>query len=142
VRAWGLRWCGGGAEEGWLWPASLVGRQACVENAERLVATWRGFFGELFVRFMDGNVKTASTDPNRPMPKVRRLLLDGLVHGLRSQTGCSSWVLICVRQVQQPGYPQPWLDVVASQTGDRFLVPEVLGVAAGGQDGSPRMKGI
>lgn len=42
----------------------------------------------------DGNVKTRSTDPARPTPHV-----------------------------EQPGYPQAWVDTVAKETGDRYAVP-------------------
>lgn len=66
-----------------------------MSNAESLVSEWLALFQSLFVKYMDGNVKTASEDPSHPMPHV-----------------------------EQPGYPQPWLDVVAEQTGERYAVPE------------------
>ena len=56
---------------------------------------WLAFFGELFVKFMDGNVKTLPTDTEQLLPTV-----------------------------QQPGYAMPWRDRIVAETGDRFRVPD------------------
>lgn len=68
----------------------------CVDNAEDLVAEWRIFFGELFVKYMDGNVKTKE-DPQQLLPTVK-----------------------------QPGYSMEWRDRVVRETGDRFRVPVTM----------------
>lgn len=68
----------------------------CVGNAEDLVAEWRNFFGELFVKYMDGNIKTKE-DPAALLPTVT-----------------------------QPGYCMEWRDRVVEETGDRFQVPVTI----------------
>lgn len=66
---------------------------------------WRTFFGELFVKYMDGNVKTSPTDPAQLLPTV-----------------------------EQPGYSLAWRDRIVAETGDRFRVPEgSVGKTEGGQ---------
>jgi hypothetical protein len=45
----------------------------------------------------DGNVKSASSDPAKPM---------------------------IMPHVEQPGYPPQWREVVAEETGDRYAMPE------------------
>ena len=160
-------------------------RQATCENAEKLVSTWLSFFQELFVKYMDGNVKTPSSSP---VPKVRpsRVTCDPGPIGLRdvsSRRRCTRslgpertgglpvlhirlslrarsldalilppdvLVPLAARhtQVEQPGYPQAFLDVVAKETGDRYRVPEAAQKTAptltgtSKQQRAPRMKGI
>jgi hypothetical protein len=66
---------------------------ACVSTAQALVSDWLTFFGQLFVKYMDGNVKSP--------PPAGALL----------------------PTVEQPGYKQPWYDLVVKETGDRYVVP-------------------
>lgn len=72
----------------------LKSNKTCVEAAEALVKRWLGFFTQLFVKYMDGNVKT-QTDEAQLLPTV-----------------------------QQPGYSLAWRDRIVAETGDRFLVPD------------------
>lgn len=75
----------------------LFWSQACVQNAQDLVATWLKFFQELFVKYMDGNVKTMNPhDPAQLLPTVT-----------------------------QPGYPLEWRNRIVEETGDRYKVPPV-----------------
>lgn len=55
---------------------------------------WLAFFTQLFVKYMDGNVKTPPTDKAQLLPTV-----------------------------EQPGYSLAWRDRIVAETGDRFLVP-------------------
>lgn len=74
--------------------------EKCVATAEDLVTEWKAFFGELFVKFMDGNIKT-NEDPTQLLPTVK-----------------------------QPGYCMAWRDRVVQETGDRFRVPDSMVKAA------------
>ena len=80
-------------------------QQTCVDAAEALVKRWLGFFQQLFVKYMDGNVKTQE-DAAQPLPAV-----------------------------SQPGYSLGWRDRIVAETGDRFRVPSgnvgVVWVAGG-----------
>lgn len=75
-------------------PTTTNDHQTCVEVAEGLVKRWRAFFGQLFVKFMDGNVKTMP-DPNQLLPTV-----------------------------EQPGYSLAWRDRIVAETDGRFRVPD------------------
>jgi len=58
------------------------------------VQHWQGVFGQLFVKYMDGNVKTQE-DAAELLPTV-----------------------------SQPGYSMAWRDRIVAETGDRFKVPK------------------
>lgn len=87
-----------------LWAAGQTDKaqalleETCVETAEALVARWWAFFGELFVKFMDGNVKTRPTDPAQLLPTL-----------------------------EQPGYSLAWRDRIVAETDNRFRVPTETG---------------
>lgn len=68
-----------------------------VRNAEDLVTEWLAFFGQLFVKYMDGNVKTVPAEGSSQL----------------------------LPTVAQPGYPLAWTDRVAQETGDRYKVPSM-----------------
>ena len=88
--------------------------QTCVDAAEALVKRWLGFFGQLFVKYMDGNVKTQE-DPAQLLPTVN-----------------------------QPGYSLAWRDRIVAETGDRFRVPsgDVLAVDPMARDVSAVERGM
>lgn len=66
---------------------------ACVSNAESLVLEWRRFYGELFVKFMDGNIKRKDS-PEQLLPDV-----------------------------EQPGYRMEWRERIVRETGERYRFP-------------------
>lgn len=69
-----------------------------VNTANRLTADWKEFYQYLFMRFMDGNIKTEQQIP------------DGYKY--------------TNPKVEQPGYGEEWYRTVVKETGDQFLVPQ------------------
>lgn len=67
-----------------------------VDAGNNAVADWKKFYGYLFTRFMDGNIKTA-----REVPEG---------------------YLYYTPKVEQPGYPEWFLRLIADQTGDKLKV--------------------
>jgi dipeptidase len=61
------------------------------------VIDWKKFYGHLFTRFMDGNIKTAVDVP------------EGYIYH--------------APKVEQPGYPEWFLRMIVQQTGDKLKVP-------------------
>ena len=72
-----------------------------VNLGNNTVAEWRKFYGHLFARFMDGNVKEPSEVP------------EGYIY--------------YPAKVKQPGYPEWWLRKIAEDTGDKLKVPGPTG---------------
>lgn len=72
-----------------------------VNTANRLAADWRTFYQYLFMRYMDGNIKTALPTP------------EGYKH--------------MNPKVEQPGYGEEWYRRVVKETGEQFLMPETGG---------------
>jgi len=70
-----------------------------VENANALVHQWKRFYRFLFMKFMDGNVKTT---------EGRDFKTNG--------TG--------VVKLKQPGYSEDWYRQLIEETGDKFKMPE------------------
>lgn len=66
-------------------------------TAEKLVSDWRGFYKYLFVRYMDGNVKTPQTVP----------------------AGYKYYA----PKVEQPGYDENWKRAVVKDAGEKLAVP-------------------
>jgi len=64
--------------------------------AERTFNTWKKLYRYLFVKYMDGNIKTA-----KPMQKNYRMANP---------------------KVEQPGYGEAWYRRIVKETGDQFLV--------------------
>ncbi|HNQ83478.1 MAG TPA: dipeptidase, partial [Bacteroidales bacterium] len=67
-----------------------------VNAGNNTVADWKKFYGYLFTRFMDGNIKTAV-----PVP-------DGYIYH--------------APKVEQPGYPEWYLRLIVETTGDKLKV--------------------
>jgi dipeptidase len=67
-----------------------------VNLGNNTVMEWKNFYGHLFTRFMDGNVKEASEVPE----------------GYKYYPA----------KVSQPGYPEWWLRKIAEDTGDKLKV--------------------
>jgi len=67
-----------------------------VNNGNNTVMEWKNFYGHLFTRFMDGNVKEPSEVP------------EGYIY--------------YPAKVKQPGYPEWWLRKIAEDTGDKLKV--------------------
>jgi dipeptidase len=67
-----------------------------VNLGNNTVMEWKNFYGHLFTRFMDGNVKEASDVPE----------------GYKYYPA----------KVSQPGYPEWWLRKIAEDTGDKLKV--------------------
>ncbi len=65
-----------------------------VKTADRTTAHWRDFFGYLFTKYMDGNVKE-----KREVPKGYKYYAPKL---------------------EQPGYGKDWYKVIVEKTGDHF----------------------
>jgi hypothetical protein len=73
------------------------------------VQSWRAFFGQLFVKYMDGNVKTQD-DATQLLPTV-----------------------------SQPGYSLAWRDRIVAETDSRFRVPEGnVGLGENRKDGKAK----
>lgn len=68
-----------------------------VNNANQLVKDWRSFYEYLFVKYMDGNIKT-----KREVPAGYKYVVPNL---------------------DQPGYSNEWKKGVANDTKDKLLVP-------------------
>src|SRR6056297_3340798 len=73
-----------------------------VDNANLLTHKWKKFYQFLFMKFMDGNVKTT---------EGREFKTNG--------TG--------VVKLKQPGYSEEWYRQLIEETGDKFLMPETEG---------------
>jgi len=67
-----------------------------VNLGNNTVMEWKNFYGHLFTRFMDGNIKEASEVP------------EGYIY--------------YPAKVSQPGYPEWWLRKIAEETGDKLKV--------------------
>ena len=67
-----------------------------VSTGNLSVADWKKFYGYLFTRFMDGNIKTAVDVP------------EGYIYH--------------APKVEQPGYPEWFLRMIVEQTGDKLKV--------------------
>jgi len=82
-------------------------------TGNRLVQEWMQFFQYLFVKYLDGNVKTASTNPSYPMPSV-----------------------------VTPGYGTTWEQRIVTDTGDHYEIPDSVSTVLGGTkyDYSPLRK--
>ncbi|MBI9055436.1 MAG: C69 family dipeptidase [Bacteroidales bacterium] len=65
-------------------------------QADKTLKTWKNFYGYLFAKFMDGNIKEA-----RPVPAG-----DAYV----------------TPKVTQPGYGEEWYKFIIQETGDKFKV--------------------
>ena len=66
-----------------------------VKAGNNTVSTWKDFYRFMFVKYVDGNVKTATEIPagyNRMTPKV-----------------------------EQPGYPEKWLRAIVEDAGEKLL---------------------
>ncbi len=72
-----------------------------VNTGNNLVSTWKDFYGFIFSKYMDGNIKTAREVP-------------------------SNHIMI-PPEVKQPGYGEDWYRLVIEKTGDKFLMPEQKG---------------
>jgi len=68
-----------------------------VTTGNNAVMDWKKFYGHLFTRFMDGNIKTAVDVP------------EGYIYH--------------APKVEQPGYPEWFLRAIAGQTEDKLKVP-------------------
>src|SRR3989339_66137 len=68
-----------------------------VNNANKMVNEWRGFYEYLFVKYMDGDVKT-----KREVPENYKYVTPTL---------------------EQPGYNEQWKKSVADDTKEKLLVP-------------------
>ena len=68
-----------------------------VATGNSAVLDWKKFYGYLFTRFMDGNIKTAVEVP------------EGYIYHNP--------------KLEQPGYPEWFLRMIAEQTGDKLKVP-------------------
>ena len=79
-------------------PASAVSflTDFSVTLGNNTVLDWKKFYGYLFTRYMDGNIKT-----NVPVP-------DGYIYH--------------APKVEQPGYPEWFLRMIVEQTGDKLKV--------------------
>lgn len=66
-----------------------------------VVDTWKDFYKYLFMKYMDGNIKTA-----RPVPE-----------GYKYYTP----------EVNQPGYGEKWYKIIVEKTGDQFKVIDESG---------------
>jgi dipeptidase len=69
-----------------------------VTTGNNAVMDWKKFYGYLFTRFMDGNIKT-----DVPVP-------EGYIYH--------------APKFEQPGYPEWYLRMIVNQTGDKLKVPE------------------
>lgn len=69
-----------------------------VNLGNNTVLDWKKFYGHLFTRFMDGNIKTAVDVP------------EGYIYH--------------APKVEQPGYPEWFLRMIVDQTGDKLKVLE------------------
>jgi len=67
-----------------------------VNTGNNAVMDWKNFYGYLFTRFMDGNIKTAVEVP------------EGYIYQ--------------APKVEQPGYPEWFLRMIVEQTGDKLKV--------------------
>jgi dipeptidase len=67
-----------------------------VNTGNNAVMDWKKFYGHLFTRFMDGNIKTAVEVP------------EGYIYH--------------APEVEQPGYPEWFLRMIVEQTGDKLKV--------------------
>lgn len=68
-----------------------------VTTGNSAVLDWKKFYGHLFTRFMDGNIKTAVEVP------------EGYIYHNP--------------KLEQPGYPEWFLRMIVEQTGDKLKVP-------------------
>lgn len=66
------------------------------ENASELVATWKEFYHELFMKYMDGNIKTRNSIPEGQDYTPAKL--------------------------EQPGYGEDWYKKIVKETGEQFKV--------------------
>lgn len=73
-----------------------------VDNANSLVHKWKRLYQFLFMKFMDGNVKT--TDDREFKTNGTRVV-----------------------RLKQPGYSEEWYRKLIEETGDKFKVPESEG---------------
>jgi dipeptidase len=67
-----------------------------VNTANNTVLDWKNFYGYLFTRYMDGNIKTVQEVP------------EGYIY--------------YAPKVEQPGYPEWFLRMIVEQTGDKLKV--------------------
>ena len=67
-----------------------------VNTGNNTVMDWKKFYGYLFTRYMDGNIKTAVDVP------------DGYIYH--------------APKVEKPGYPEEWLRKITETTGDKLKV--------------------
>lgn len=67
-----------------------------VNNANSTVNTWKKLYGQLFTKFMDGNIKE-----DRPIPEGYKYVTPN---------------------VEQPGYGDDWYKFIIQETGDKFKV--------------------
>lgn len=65
-----------------------------VKTADNTVMTWKKLYQDLFVKYMDGNVKTKA-EPKKNYKYV-------------------------VPNLEQPGYSEAWYEFIIKQTGDKF----------------------
>jgi len=72
-----------------------------VTNGNNTVMEWKNFYGHLFTRFMDGNVKESSEVPE----------------GYKYYPA----------KLKQPGYPEWWYRKIADETGDKLKVIGEMG---------------
>jgi dipeptidase len=72
-----------------------------VNAGNNTVADYKKFYGYLFTRYMDGNIKTAQAVP------------EGYIY--------------YVPKVEQPGYPEWYLRIIAETTGDKLKVKGAAG---------------
>jgi dipeptidase len=68
-----------------------------VNTADRLISDWREFYKYLFVKYMDGNVKTPQAVP----------------------AGYKYYA----PKVEWPGYDEKWKRTVVKEAGDKLIVP-------------------
>jgi dipeptidase len=67
-----------------------------VNNANSTVNTWKNLYGQLFTKFMDGNIKE-----DRPVPEGYKYITPN---------------------VEQPGYGEEWYKFIIQESGDKFKV--------------------
>lgn len=69
-----------------------------VNTGNTAIMDWKKFYGSLFTRYMDGNIKTAV-----PVPEGN---------------------IYVAPKFEQPGYPEWYLRMIVEQTGNKLKVPE------------------
>ncbi len=68
-----------------------------VNTANRLVYDWKAFYKYLFLKYMDGNIKTKRSVPDN--------------------------YIYVTPKVEQPGYGEDWYRKVVNESGEQFLMP-------------------